>query len=818
MNNWFKNNLPHFLISGIFLLITLIYFSPALQNKKLVQNDVIQAQAMSKEIMDVKAKTGKAPLWTNQMFGGMPAYQIWAQYPSNITTYIVKTFKTIFPDPVDTIFIFLVGAYFLFIVLGINPWLSAIGAIAVTFSSYNFIIIEAGHSNKAFALAFFAPILAGILLAYKGKYWLGAALTALFLAVEIRANHIQMTYYLMLAVIVLLIIELVKAIREDKLKEYTKASVALFAGLIIAVGVNFGTLWVNYEYAQQTIRGKSELTSNKNKPANGLDKEYAYQWSQGVAESITFLIPHAYGGASGYPLDDNSEVYKTLVANNVSPTQAAQFSKQMPTYWGDKPFTSGPIYLGAIIVFLFVLGCFIVKGSLKWWLVIATILSLFLSFGKNLPFLSDLFFDYFPLYNKFRAVESILVIAGITVPILALLALKEIFSEKINKEEITKYLKYTSYGFGGVLLLLIALPSLFFGFQSANDASFVQQLEQGTGSRDFANKILGALISDRESMFRADAIRSFLFIGLMAATLWLFIQQKLKANFAIAILALLVTVDMWSVNKRYLNDDNFVPARQLKIPFVARAVDTEILKDSDPNFRVMDATINTFSNASTTYFHKTIGGYHAAKLQRYQDLIEQHLIKGNKSVLDMLNTKYFILADTLGRPFVEENQGALGHAWFVNGVSFVENADAEINALTAFRPEQTAIIDDEFRNQVDLMKIMGIGDQGTIYLTNYRPDHITYQTNNTTERLAVFSEIYYDKGWNAYINGKPINHFRANYVLRAMQIPAGSHKIEFKFEPKAYKIGETISLISSILLVLGLIYVLYTENKKQQIA
>lgn len=818
MNNWFKTNWPHFLITGIFLIMALIYFSPALQNKKLVQNDVIQAQAMSKEIMDVRAKTGKAPLWTNQMFGGMPAYQIWAQYPSNITTYIVKTFKTIFPDPIDTVLIYLLGAYLLFIVLGINPWLSAIGAIAVTFSSYNFIIIEAGHSNKAFALAFFAPILAGILLAFKGKYLLGGALTALFLAVEIRANHIQMTYYLMLAVIVLLIVELVKAIQEKKLNEYIKASVALFAGLIIAVGVNFGTLWVNYEYAQETIRGKSELTSNKNKPANGLDKEYAYQWSQGVGESITFLIPHAYGGASGLPLDQKSEVYKTLVSNNVSPAQAAQFVRQMPTYWGDKPFTSGPIYFGAIVMFLFVLGWMIVKGTIKWWLIIATFLSLLLSFGKNLPFLSDLFFDYFPLYNKFRAVESILVIAGITIPILALLALKEIFSDKINKQEVTKYLKYTTYGFGGLLLILIAVPSLFFGFQSANDAQFVQQLEQGTGSRDFANNILAALITDRESMFRADAIRSLIFIGLLAATIWAFIQQKLKANIVIAVLAILVTVDMWSVNKRYLNDENFVPARQLKQPFVARAVDMEILKDSDPNFRVMDATINTFSNASTTYFHKTIGGYHAAKLQRYQDLIEQHLVKGNKSVLDMLNTKYFILADTLGRPFVEENQGALGHAWFVNGVNFVENPDAEINALTAFRPEQTAIVDDEFRSKVDLLKIMGIGDQGTIIMTNYRPDHITYQTNNTTERLAVFSEIYYDKGWNAYINGKPIDHFRANYVLRAMQIPAGSHKIEFKFEPKAYKIGEIISLISSIILVLGLIFIIYTENRKSKIA
>ncbi|HUH32865.1 MAG TPA: YfhO family protein [Daejeonella sp.] len=815
MNNWFKRNGIHLAITGVFIALCFVYFSPVMQGKALPQYDVLQAQAMQKEIMKVKAETGTAPLWTNAMFGGMPAYQIWAQYPSNIATYIISFFKTVFPNPVDTVLLYLLGAYLLFSVLRVKPWLAAAGAIAFAFSSYNFIIIEAGHSNKAMAIAFFAPILAGIILTFRRQYLLGAALTALFLAIEIRTNHIQMTYYLFIALLIFIGIELYHAVKSKKINEFGKSFGYLFAAALLAMSVNAGNLWTTYEYGQESIRGRSNLTTDQLEPNTGVDRDYAYQWSQGVGESLTFLVPNAYGGSSTPQLDEKSQVAKVLTGRGVPADQAEGFAKQLPTYWGEKSFTSGPWYFGAIICFLFILGLFTVNHRIKWWILSATLLSMFLSFGKHLPFISDLFFDFFPLYNKFRAVESTLVIAGFLVPVLAILAINEIASHKRPAAELQKKLLYSLYITGGILLLMILIPNVLLSFKASNHQQFVEQMMQVTGGdRSFADAIGNALVQDRISLARMDAIRSLVFILLAAGLLWLLIKQKIKAEVAFILFAVAILADMWSVDRRYLNNENFVEKRVMDQQFQAREVDQMILRDPDPDYRVLDLTIPTFQSANATFFHKTVGGYHAAKLKRFQEVLDKQFNNSiNEDVLDMLNTKYVITADKTGQSQrMQARSTAAGHAWFVPQVTFVKDADQEMAAISSFDPKKEAFVHEEFKPLIDEKKL-GLPSNASIKLTSYRPDHLTYEYTAPNDVVAVFSEVWYDKGWNMYVDGELKPHFRADYILRAAQLPGGNHKVEFKFEPKSYYIGEIISLIASILLVLGLAFAVYTEVK-----
>ncbi len=817
MNNWFKRNGIHLAITGIFIVLSFVYFGPVLQGKALPQYDVLQAQAMQREIMKVKAETGTAPLWTNAMFGGMPAYQIWAQYPGNITTYVISFFRTVFPNPVDTVLLYLLGAYLLFSVLRVRPWLAAAGAIAFAFSSYNFIIIEAGHSNKALAIAFFAPIVAGIILTFRRQYILGAALTALFLAIEIRTNHIQMTYYLFIALLIFLGFELYHSFKNKTLPHFGKAFGYLFAATILAMAVNAGNLWTTYEYGQESIRGRSNLTTEKSQPNNGLDREYAYQWSQGIGESITFLVPNAYGGSSTPQLGEDSEVAKTLVAKGVPADQATGFARQLPTYWGDKSFTSGPWYFGAIICFLFIFGLFSVKSRLKWWILTATLLSMFLSFGRHLPFISDLFFDFFPLYNKFRAVESTLVIAGFLVPVLAILAVKEAAENKGPAAGLQKKLFYSLYITVGILLLLILIPGVLFDFKAENHQTFTEQMMQVTGGdRSLADSIGNALVQDRISLTRTDAIRSLLFVLAGAALLWALIKQKIKAEFAFALFAIAILIDMWAVDRRYLNNENFVEASAIEQQFQAREVDQLILRDTDPNYRVLDLTIPTFSSANATYFHKTVGGYHAAKLKRFQEVLDKQFSNSiNQDVLDMLNTKYIITADQSAQSQrMEVRSTAAGHAWFVPQVTYVKDADQEMTAISSFDPKKEAFVNNEFKPLIDEKKL-GPVQNASIKLTSYRPDNLVYEYSAPNDAVAVFSEVWYDKGWNMYVDGELKPHFRADYLLRAAQLPGGNHKVEFKFEPKSYYTGEIISIIASILLVLALAFALYRNWKKK---
>jgi len=825
MNNWFNKNGIHVAIVAIFVVICFVYFSPVLQGKAPAQSDVIQSKAMQKEIMEYKEKDGKGPLWTNQMFGGMPAYQIWVQYANNGATYGIALITKALPQPVGTVLLLLVGSYFLFIVLRINPWLAAAGAIAFSFTTYNFVLIATGHSNKALAIGFFAPIIAGIILTLRGKLLLGASLTALFLALEIRSNHIQMTYYLFICILIFMGIELYQAYKNKTLPALGKAVAYLAGAAVLALMVNASLLWTTSEYAGETNRGKSNLTNDQGKK-EGMTKDYAYNWSQGVGESFTFLIPDLYGGATSIDelVKPESNMYKAVASvtggdpeQTIQAIQSLGSQLNMQQYWGEKPGTSGGYYFGAIVCFLFVFGLFIVRSRLKWWILATTVLFVLLSFGKNFPFVSDLFYNYFPLYNKFRAVESILAVVGLMVPLLAFLAVKEAQEGNIDQKVLIKKLTWSAGITGGFSLLVAIMPTVFFSFKTSNHSDIVQALTQSVGNdATIAQKIANALIKDRVAIAREDAIRSFLFILVAFGIVWAFITKKLNMQLAFGLLALAVLIDMWQVDRRYLNNKNFESKSTLANYFQPRDVDTFITSDKDPNFRVYDQTVNTFSDASVTSFHKTIGGYHAAKLKRFDELIQNQFGQSvNQDVLDMLNAKYFITRDPQNGSYkMQRNATALGNAWLVKGVAFVKNADEEMKAISSFDPKLEVVVDERYKSAIDTTRL-GADPSAFIKMESYHPDHITYSYSAPRDVIAVFSEIYYDKGWNMYIDGKEKPYFRGNYVLRAAQLEAGNHKVEFKFEPTSYYTGEKISLAGSILLVLFLGLGFYTDNKQK---
>ena len=825
MNNWLKANGIHLAIIGFFIVICFVYFSPVLQGKAPAQSDVLQAKAMAKEIIDYKEKDGTGPLWTNQMFGGMPAYQIWVQHPYNGATYVIDLIKDIFPDPVDVVLLYLAGAYFLFCVLRINPWLAAAGAIAFAFTSYNFIIIAAGHSNKALAIAFCAPIIASVLLTLRGKYWIGGSLTALFLALEIRANHIQMTYYLMIALLIFVGIELYHAVKEKKLAPYLRAIGFLAAGMLLAFMVNAGKLWTTYEYGKESNRGNSNVTTDASEEKNGLSKEYAYGWSQGIGESFTFLIPNLYGGASGIGelVKPESQTYKAVAqVTGGDPTGAIQqLAGQigLQQYWGEKPGTAGPYYFGAIICFLFVFGLLVVKNRLKWWILGTTVLFMFLSFGKNLPFVSDLFFQYFPMYNKFRAVESILALVGLMVPVLAFLAIKEVEDGGYDKKVLTKKLNIALGITGGFTLIVVVMPTAFFSFTTEMHQQMVQYLTQLLDNNaGMAQSIGNALVTDRTDLARADALRTLLFIAIGYGLIWALIHKKMSVQTIVILLGIAILIDLWQVDRRYLNNDNFANKKDLENHFQPRDVDTFISSDKDPDFRVFDTSISTFQDASTSEFHKTVGGYHAAKLKRYQELIDGQLTKSvNQDVLDMLNTKYVITQDPkTGAYKMQNNATVAGHAWIVQRIQYVKNADEEMKAISSFDPRVEAIVDNQYKSVIDEKRGIGSDASAFIKLESYHPDHLVYTYSAPRDVIAVFSEIYYDKGWNMYVDNVKKPYFRADYVLRAAQLEAGNHKVEFKFEPVSYYMGEKISLAGSLLLLGALGFAFYGEKRKKK--
>ena len=803
---------PHLIVVLLFVGISFTYFSPVLQGKLLNMPDITHHKGMSKEVSDFREATGEEALWTNSMFSGMPAYQISTRSNGNLIQYVAKTISLGIPRPANLLFLYLLGFYLLLLSLKIDYRLSAVGAIAFAFSSYFFIIIMAGHMTKALAIAYVPMVVAAVLYTYRGKILLGGVLTALTVALELYANHLQITYYLVLILLLIGIVQFIKDFKANNLIDFSKRSGVLILAALLASATAVTRLSTTMEYGTESTRGKSELTTNLDNKTSGLDKDYATSWSYGVAETFTLLIPNFYGGASQGELTTDSETYQAIKRA----PNAKQLIKQLPLYWGTQPFTSGPTYAGSIVMFLFIFGLLFVKSEMRVWILLATIMSIMLAWGKNFMPLTDLFLDYFPGYNKFRAVSMILVIAEFTLPLLGFVALNKFLLEKdedyetdskvkdvktqkvshvVVKSKKLRSLNLAFYIVGGLSLIFALMPSLFFDFVGGKDANLAKN-----------GWPIDALQADRAGLLSADAWRSFTFITLTFGAMWMFLKNKISSKYVILIVGILVLADMWTVNKRYLNDDNFARKSKIQVPYQATQADQQILRDTDPNFRVFNQSVSTFNDASTSYFHKSIGGYHGAKLKRYQELIENHISKGNMAVLNMLNTKYFITP----KGQAQQNPGAMGNAWFVNEINLVANADAEIAALDGFKPSNTAIVDTRFSEQM----IVELDNTGAnIDLTEYKPNYIKYNSTTTKEGIAIFSEIYYDKGWNAYVNGELKPHFRANYVLRGMKIPAGNHVVEFKFEPAVYHVSERIALASSVVLLLLLAFVSVKELK-----
>ena len=785
----FKKTIPYLAAVILFLVLALVYSSPVLEGKLLRQNDVTQFEGMSKELSDFHEKTGEYSQWTGSMFSGMPSYQISSGATGHKTRlvhhYILGNKWLTYPAGV--IFLYCLGFFVLLLVLRVNPWLSIAGAIAFAFSSYFFVILEAGHVTKSFAIAYAPFVMAGILLLYQKKYLWGTVLITLFMALELGNNHPQITYYMGLCMLVFGIFEFISAI----LKKTWKPFLISTGYLVLALGISFGAaanlLLPTYEYTEDTIRGKSELTSNQEIRTSGLDLDYATQWSYGKAETFTLLIPDFMGGANARTPGSNSNVYDACIQNNVSRQQATNIANGLPMYWGTQPFTSGPVYVGAIVCFLFVLGLFIVKGKYKWWLLTATILSIFLAWGKNFMPFTEFFMHYIPGYNKFRAVSMILVIAELTMPLLGFLALKNIWDGTVEKVKILNGVKWSLIITGGLCLIFILFKGVFFNFSAASDAQY-----------GLPEWLIGALEDDRAAMMTKDALRSLVFIALAATAIFLYLKKKMNKTYLAAALIVLILADMWTIDKRYVNDSNFVPQKSLKKPFELTQADKQILEDKDPNFRVFNQTVSPFNDATTSYNHKSIGGYHGAKLRRYQDIIDHHLSKGNMNVYNMLNTKYFISRSQDETPIAQRNPNALGNAWFVDEYLMVENADQEIAALDSINPATTAVIDQRFDKQLEGF-VFQKDSAAQIVFEEYKPNYLRYATDVNMPQMAVFSEVYYEKGWNAYIDGNLSPHFRANYILRGMVVPEGEHIIEFKFEPKTFRMGENMSFAFSML-------------------
>jgi len=768
---------------------------------------MVNYYGMSQEIREFEEQTGEETLWTNSMFGGMPAYLIYMINHGNIFKHLHRVLNLNYAKPANYVFLSLIGFFIALIIFGVNPWLCIAGAIAYAFSTYFFIIIEVGHSTKAIALGYMPPIIAGIYIAYNRKLLLGAVITGIFLTLQIFVNHLQITYYTLLLVLIYLIFRFITSVQEKKLIEYIRTSCVLAFVALLAVGCNFTSIYLTYDYGKDSMRGKSELTFNEEVKTSGLDKDYAMAWSYDIDETLTLLIPNFKGGASGGPLGKNSAMYD-LLSRNMGAAQAKDAIKQMPLYWGTQPFTEGPVYVGAIVFFLFILGLFLVEGRVKWWLLTATVFSILLAWGHNFRFLSELFLDYFPGYNKFRTVSMILVIAEFTMPLLAILALKKIIEEGVSRERFLSILKWVFGIVGGITLIFALFPGMFFDFTSDKDAGYFEQ---------YGEVFMNAIIRDRQSLFSNDAFRSLAFIILISGVLLAYLYKKINKNLAYVLVVALILVDMWPVNKRYLNNDHFVSKRVEKTPFTPTQADNMILQDKDPDFRVFNLTARLDQDSRTSYFHKSLGGYHGAKMKRYQEMIDFHIGKRNMSVINMLNTKYFIIPTKEQGPVAQRNPGALGNAWFVEEYRIVANADSEITAMNDFKPGNEAIVDKRFENHLKgfSFKKDTLAD---IKLLDYKPNHLVYESNTSSEQLAVFSEVYYNdnKGWKAYVDGKQMPHFRVNYILRAMRVPAGKHKIEFRFEPKMYSVGNTISLASSVILLLLLGCAVYMEVKKNK--
>lgn len=807
-----KKWLPHIAAILMFFAMTAIYFAPVFQGKDLMQADAINSQGWGKDLRDYHEQTGDYAYWSNAMFAGMPANYTYAPEPVNI----FKAFEKVFTlsmfgftrRHIGSIFLTFICFYIFLLSIGCRSWLSFAGSIAYTLCSYNFIIIEAGHMNKSLVMATMAPIIGGVMLCYRGKLLWGALITLIFSGLNIFWSHQQISYYLLLVLIILAVVYLIYAILEKQLKNYLKATGVLIIVAIFAVIPAIGQLVPSVDYAKESMRGGTVLKQSNEKKSSGLEIDYAYQWSYGIGETFTMLVPNFYGASSHYELDENSETYKTIT-RAYGAKQARSFVKNMPTYWGPQPFTSGPVYVGAIVCFLFVLGLFLIKGKEKWWLLAATILSIIMAWGKYFPLVNNFLFYNLPLYNKFRAPSMALVIASLTMVTLGVLAVKEIIERRKsgNDKGIVRALYISGAITGGLSLIFALFGGSMFDFASATDTQMPEIL-------------VDSLRADREAMLTSDAWRSFMFIAVSCILLIVYLRVKsIKTGYLLAALSLLLFVDLWSVDKRFISWDSFIP-KQKSTEILPTAADKQILADKDPNYRVLNLTTSTFNDSRTSYFHKSVGGYSPVKLRRYQDIIDHFFTRNlNMSIINMLNVRYIIVPDEKTGQRVEKNTTALGNCWFVDEVKFVADPDEEIKAIANFDPTAVAFIDDEWKKVLPSVVEYSNNADSTDYirLTEYKnPGNLIYESNSAKPRFAVFSEVFY-KTWKAFIDGKEVTPVRTNYILRGLPIPAGKHKIEFLCEDKVMTGSAKVSLYGSIfvgIVILAMVAIIIYRRKK----
>ncbi len=812
-----KDLVTHLSVLLLFLAITVVYFYPVLEGKRIMTNDNVVFLNSAQEIFEHREKYGEEPLWTNSMFGGMPAYLISTLFPGNLISHIDNLLK-IFNIPVAAIFLTMAGFYILLLMFGLSPWVAAAGAIAYSFSSYLFIILGAGHNTKAYALAYMAPLAGSVILAYRRNAIMGALLLTWFLTLQIMANHLQITYYTLLALVVFGITELIFFIRQGQIIDFLKKSAILIAPLLIAVAVNFGTIITTWEYSKYSMRGESELSHPPGVRESGLTIDYATRWSYGIDETMTLLIPNFKGGASR-PLDSDSETFRALRQNDQQ-----QLINHFPQYWGTQPGTDGPVYVGALVMFLFVLGLLTVKGRDKWWLLIATALSVMLSWGRNFMPFTEFFMNYIPGYDKFRAVSMTLVIAEFTIALLAFIALHHIITGKVTLKEINKGLKRALIITGGILLLFIIFPGL------AGSFTTVMEREQMLPSW-----LTNALIADRQAMLRTDAFRSLLFILAGAGTIYLYVKKSIGFRVLVVALLAIILLDMWPVNRRYLNEDKFVLPAHFQRAMAPTPADNFILEDEEYS-RVLNLTVSTFNDASTSRYHHSIGGYHGAKMMRYQELIDSVLfaeimalgrsLEQAESIEDitpslraspainMLNTKYIIISPQ-SQPI--ENPFSMGNAWLAENVRYVKDSNEELRRLPLTDISTEVLIKEAYRSPEVEKGAGGTGAAGDyIELISYRANELVYRSSTQDSRIAIFSEIHYPAGWQAYINGEKVDHIRANYLLRALPLPPGENEIRFHFAPQSYRTGNNTALAGSLVLLMltaGYIFMLAKKRK-----
>ena len=828
MEIW-KKYLPDVVAVVVFAVISLAYFMPAtLDGRILYQHDASAGRGAGQEVLQYREQTGKTSRWTNSTFGGMPTYQTSPSYQSmGVLVAATKAYHLWLPDYVWYVFAYLLGFYILLRAFDFRHSLAVLGAVVWAFSSYFFIIIAAGHIWKVMALAYLPPMIAGVILAYRGKWASGLVLTALFSAFEINANHVQMTYYYLFILLFIVIAYGVQAFRERQMARFLKATLACIVGAALGICINLSNLYHTWQYGQESMRGKSELVkkNNANQTNSGLERDYITQWSYGIGETWTLLIPNAKGGTSAVPMSANK-----IVQEKGSP-ELSYLYQQMGQYWGEQPGTSGPVYVGAFVLMLFILGLFIVKGPMKWALLAATVLSILLSWGKNFMGLTDFFIDYVPMYAKFRTVASILVIAEFTIPLLAMLALKQIVDEPDLLRSKMKYL-YVSFGLtAGMALLFALMPGVFFSdFISTDEMRALSQFPS-----EQLTPILTNLRTVRQAIFAADCWRTFWIIVIGTALLLLFTTKRLKAPYAIAAITLLCLVDMWQVNKRYLNDDMFVESTVRDTPQPLTPTDRQILQDKALDYRVLNLASNTFNENETSYYHKSIGGYHAAKLRRYQELIEAYIspemqrlmpalvkaggdmtrVNGDSlyPVLNMLNAKYFILPLQNNQTVPLQNPYAFGNAWMIDRISYVDNANAELDALAHIDLKHEAVADKRFQSVLGQSQPQG--NVAKAVLMKYAPDQLTYSLETDKGGILVFSEVYYPE-WTATVDGHPVEVGRVNYLLRAIHVKPGRHEVVLSFFPQSVQHTELVAYIAYALLVLLTIGLIFWNRKNKK--